>query len=383
MENKIAISSLAANLSQTTGKSKKLCEDFLKEYFRVISECLEKGESLKIKGFGTFKVTEVEARTGVNVTTGEKQEIAAYKKVVFTPAKELATEINAPFVDFETVEMDDELPEELVISAADENEISNENKVEEERLVEGSEEEADDDEITLEAYNIVEKETRAENPIEEPLHGETYQNPESPEDLTIPENHSSDSAQTESPELSERDITEEPTMVESQNVVSQYVENQSVRNVKSRFGIGFLLGSISTFAVCVVIFTLGCFFGWWPVNFGNPKDGEMVDQHTVSVITPEESISEETDVPEESPIVYDTVSKTRYLTTIAREHYGNYNFWPYIYKENESILGHPDRITPGTEVVVPDLSKYGVDPSNKDDVAKAKKMGAEIYSRYK
>ena len=81
--------------------------------------------------------------------------------------------------------------------------------------------------------------------------------------------------------------------------------------------------------------------------------------------------------------VYDTISKTRYLTTMAKDHYGNYNLWPIIYEENKSFLGHPDRIRPGTQVVIPPLSKYGVDPSNPADVAKAKKKGVEIYSRYK
>ncbi len=82
------------------------------------------------------------------------------------------------------------------------------------------------------------------------------------------------------------------------------------------------------------------------------------------------------------PIVYDTISTTRYLTTMAKAHYGNYNLWPFIYEENKAKLGHPDRIRPGTPVVIPKLSKYGVDPSNPADVEKAKKMGVEIYSRY-
>ena len=84
--------------------------------------------------------------------------------------------------------------------------------------------------------------------------------------------------------------------------------------------------------------------------------------------------------PSDTP-VYDVVTTTRYLTTIASEHYGNFNLWPYIYEENKAILGHPDRIKPGTRIVVPPLSKYGVNPKNKSDIDKAKKMGKEIYSR--
>ena len=46
------------------------------------------------------------------------------------------------------------------------------------------------------------------------------------------------------------------------------------------------------------------------------------------------------------------------------------------------FLGHPDRITPGTKVVVPPLSKYGVDPSNPEHIKKAKQLGIEIYKKY-
>lgn len=80
--------------------------------------------------------------------------------------------------------------------------------------------------------------------------------------------------------------------------------------------------------------------------------------------------------------VYDTITTSRYLTTMAKSHYGNYHLWPYIYKENAAFLGHPDRIKPGTKVVIPPLSKYGVNATNPKDIEKAKKLGAGIYSRY-
>lgn len=86
--------------------------------------------------------------------------------------------------------------------------------------------------------------------------------------------------------------------------------------------------------------------------------------------------------PSDAKKVYDTVSTTRYLSTIARQHYGNQHFWPYIYEENKAILGHPNRIKPGTRVVVPDLKKYNVDPKNAADIAEAKRREAEIYARY-
>ena len=82
------------------------------------------------------------------------------------------------------------------------------------------------------------------------------------------------------------------------------------------------------------------------------------------------------------PIAYDRIGKDRFLITMSREYYGNPNFWPYIYEENRVKFGHPDKIRPGSGVVIPNLKKYGVDPNNPADVEKAKKLAKEIYARY-
>lgn len=361
MGNKIAISNLAVALSQSTGRSKKLCEDFIKEFFRLAAESLEDGEPLKIKGFGTFKITEIESRNSVNIRTGERHELAPYKKVVFTPAKELASIINAPFEEFESVEMEDEVPEDFFVEPPKEDlKISDENSVSNTRLIDGSEEENSDDIITYEAYNEIEH--------EKPVFKFEEKTDNAPE-INVPDNG-------EAIESKEQEYNEN----EMQTPV---YENDRPR--KSRFGIGFLTGALSALLVCIVIFMLGCFFHWWPVNFGDPKTFFISGQQEIPVST--ESVEDQNEEPEiQTPSVpspvYDTVTTTRYLTTIAREHYGDFNFWPYIYIENESILGHPDRITPGTRIVVPDLSKYGVSPGNKADVQEAKRKAREIYSRF-
>lgn len=355
MENKITIGSLASSLAQSTGKSKKLCEDFLKEFFKVVAENMETGEALRIKGFGSFKVVDVDGRTGVNVNTGEKQEIPSYKKVVFTPSKEMAALINSPFEEFDSVELEDDIPSDLL-------EDETEDGISEYRLEEGSDEEAADDEITKLAYQMDERHhvDAPQVPLEEE---EKLEN--------IPIESDPDLGKETQPELEQ-----EPVPLP---VYEEYEEP------KSRFGIGFLVGALSMFAVCAVIFMLGCFFDWWPENLGNLKNMVVTGSQPVPVETVVEPQQEEVpgEIIQEAEPIYDTVSTTRYLTTIAREHYGNYNFWPYIYLENESILGHPDRITPGTRIVVPDLAKYGVDPQNKEDVKTAKQKGVEIYARFK
>lgn len=378
MENKIVLASLAALLAKSTGKSKKLCEDFLREFFRLTAETLENGETLKIKGFGTFKITDVEGRNSVNVNTGEPHEIAPHKKVVFTPAKEIASAINAPFEDFESVEMEDDMPEDLFLEEESKEEslweedtlnekISDEDTVSNRRLEVGSDEEGEDDDITYTAYHEIEEQKQ-----ESISQSENY-------DLEIEASASTETTENLVTNLSE---TDKEIPEEKGDELHLYV-NENEEQVKSRFGIGFLTGALSTFAVCAVIFMLGCFLDWWPVNFGSAKEEALAEQIEQKADTvPEIEPAQEETVQDKEP-VYDTVSTTRYLTTIAREHYGNYNFWPYIYLENQSILGHPDRITPGTKVVVPELSKYGVDPKNKEDVAQAKKKAVEIYERFK
>lgn len=426
MENKIALGSLAASLSHTTGKSKKLCEDFLREFFKLASETLETGEPLRIKGFGTFKVTEVESRESVNVNTGERQEIASHKKVVFTPAKELATAINAPFRDFESVEIDDEMPDDylmeewpqeeseteieiqeespedyeinyeaytlneenqttdeeseenvqkekyVVEEEPDETENGDENLVETGIIEAGSTEEAEDDEVTYEAYKLMEEEENLPD-----IPGETENTPtetfvatEAPEEIMSPTDMAAEGKE-------DKEVYEN---IEEEEQPKEREDFESPQPQKSRFGIGFLTGALTTLVVCLAVFIIGCFFDWWPENLNTVKN-VLSKEETEQTVVPESVETEQE--PEVPAPVYDTVSTTRYLTTIAREHYGDFNFWPYIYLANDSILGHPDRITPGTRIVVPPLSKYGVEVSNPQDVEDAKKLGAEIYSRYK
>ena len=54
-----------------------------------VAAAVAKGEEVSVPGLGKFKVKETAARSGRNPRTGEPMEIAAGKKVSFTPAKGL------------------------------------------------------------------------------------------------------------------------------------------------------------------------------------------------------------------------------------------------------------------------------------------------------
>ena len=76
--------------------------------FDVVNEELDDTDSsVKIKGFGTFKVSAVSARASVDVNTGERIIIDGRNKISFTPEVLLRDRVNRPFVQFETVVLND------------------------------------------------------------------------------------------------------------------------------------------------------------------------------------------------------------------------------------------------------------------------------------
>ena len=57
-------------------------EAFINSMFFVIRQGLETDRQIKIRGFGTFKIIDVEARESVSVNTGERVVIGDRKSVV-------------------------------------------------------------------------------------------------------------------------------------------------------------------------------------------------------------------------------------------------------------------------------------------------------------
>lgn len=440
MNSKITLPRLSALLALRSGKSKKLSEDFVKTFFSVIGDSLANGESVKVKGLGLFKIVNVEERKSVNVATGEEYIIPAHGKLTFLPAKELAETVNSPFSMFETVELNDAYTDEAASDPSDAATLDLQNPVPEETLPIESELQSPATEETT--PNESELQTPAP---EETTPNESELQDTAPEESTPNESELQDPAPEETvPELSastESDIQplapqeaethdsfpESPCSSEPEepvpNLVESPVEEAPVYiapDIPSRsrerhtFGKGFLIGFGTALLIILAAFGLGWYFLLSDAREAvatasvsetrtetNPSDAD--ETH----ITPDEAVptppsdmepattdptpiareeikEESADKKEEkgSAVAYDYVSTTRYLTTIAREHYGNDQFWPYIYEENKEILGHPNKIRPGTRVVVPPLSKYGVDPKNRADEKKARTKGAEIYSRY-
>ena len=76
-------------VSEKTGITKKAAEQSQKAVMEAISSALERGDSVSLTGFGSFKVVERAAREGRNPSTGERMQIPVSKGVKFTPSKSL------------------------------------------------------------------------------------------------------------------------------------------------------------------------------------------------------------------------------------------------------------------------------------------------------
>ena len=71
------------------GFSKKESAKIVELVFDIIKETLERGEKIKISGFGNFVVRNKRARIGRNPQTGEEIEISARRVLTFKPSQVL------------------------------------------------------------------------------------------------------------------------------------------------------------------------------------------------------------------------------------------------------------------------------------------------------
>ena len=102
------VNDFARELSEKYGLSLSDASDFIGAMFDIVNEELDGTDSsVKIKGFGTFKVSAVSARASVDVNTGERIIIDGRNKISFTPEVLLRDRVNRPFVQFETVVLND------------------------------------------------------------------------------------------------------------------------------------------------------------------------------------------------------------------------------------------------------------------------------------
>ena len=376
MNEKITLQDLINLFSEKQGMNKKDAEVFVRTMFELIEEALATEKYIKIKGFGTFKLTEVDSRESVNVNTGERIEIQGHTKISFTPDATMKDLINKPFSHFETVilnegvELEDtpvETSEEIV-----QEKIISETILTEEPATMEEQQPEPLVETPIEEEPIVEEPTVEEQTIEEPISEETIEEETIVEEPTIEESTVEEPV-AEEPITKEQAITEVQTSEETEKYVS--TEEKKVKNTNR-----ILWGVI---VVLVLIILFGVFW-----MFLRPS--------SVPEVTPLPPVQEEVTIPvpveEKQP--EDTIETVKFIQLSAeelrKEHvpsfadtldyqiigtqeeytlqkgetiirasvkfFGTKKYWPYIVKHNLDVLPNPDNIPAGVKIKIPVLT---------------------------
>jgi len=79
---------------EKVGFSKKESAEIVELVFDTVKETLERGDKIKISGFGNFQVRHKNARVGRNPQTGREIEISARRVLTFRPSQVLKSALN-------------------------------------------------------------------------------------------------------------------------------------------------------------------------------------------------------------------------------------------------------------------------------------------------
>ena len=187
---KYSIQQLATILVKKNGLSNADATKFVNAIFDIVKEGLETDKIVKIKGFGTFKIIDVDPRESVNVNTGERVLINGHQKITFTPDSVMKEMVNRPFAQFETVVLNDGVD----FSDIDKQTNSNENNDKQEEVediqeeVEDIQEETQEEEIQEEVQDIATEENNYKDNKDIIKEEETTEEtPESPDEEIVEE----------------------------------------------------------------------------------------------------------------------------------------------------------------------------------------------------
>ena len=403
MNRTIALPALVAELARTNNCADETASEFLHALARVVSKGLAEDGAVTVSGIGIFKI--------IDKPSGPEVE--------FLPDAELAVEVNAPFSLFEPVELAagvsaadldmetataTEVPEVPDATALAETEETTDNAAP--VIPEPAKPEIPaglppvpaagtiDETITTTSATEAETEPKTET-VQEPQHEpETEPQPE-PETAPAPQ-----------PLRKPRTINEtysQTTRTYTATIHEPVREERIVKVVDRR-------PNRSTVALAAVIaLVAGLVIGYlaydW-LNFNSPRNveisAEKVNVHpavpvvfetdtTATEVVPADTArnaaaSAENRAAQTAPaetakapaIVTDTVGGRRYLSVIARQHYGKDIFWVYIYEENKGRISNPNNVPEGLVVVIPPAEKYNIDPASKESVHAAERKANEI-----
>ncbi len=84
---------LADLLFEQVGLNKREAKDMVEAFFEELRTALERGDSVKLSGFGNFELRKKSERPGRNPKTGEEIPITARRVVTFHASQKLKSKV--------------------------------------------------------------------------------------------------------------------------------------------------------------------------------------------------------------------------------------------------------------------------------------------------
>jgi integration host factor subunit alpha len=95
MADSVTKAELADVLFERLGLNKREAKDMVDYFFEEVREALERGEDVKLSGFGIFNLREKSQRPGRNPKTGEEIPITARRVVTFHASNKLKGQVDS------------------------------------------------------------------------------------------------------------------------------------------------------------------------------------------------------------------------------------------------------------------------------------------------
>ena len=353
MNNRLNIQDVAELLAERTGRTREEAERFLRLLVEAITDGVLQDQLVKVKGVGTFKLIEVEARESVHVHTGDRFLIPAHYKFAYTPDKELREAVNRPFSAFETTEIlnpviGEGLEEEVLSPTAEPEKMNVEESVEE--LL-------PDREIPLPKSEVKPEETPVK-PVESVAAAQSPVQPQMP--------------------LSEK---------RSAGAWLRYVTIALLLVVVA--GVFYFIGRNAAYRALQMA-SVSEVKQEQPVTplKEEPADSLQVASQEEPLMEPEpvveesvKPVAEEPAKPKEEPVEKVVIKRGDRLTNIALKHYGHKLFWVYIYQRNEALIADPNNVPIGTELILPPPQQYGINAKSRASLEAAAALQTEILTR--
>ncbi|GAK44102.1 integration host factor subunit alpha [Tepidicaulis marinus] len=94
MTRTVTRAQLSESVYQEVGLSRNESADLVESVLQEVSDCLARGETVKLSSFGSFSVRQKGGRMGRNPKTGEEVPIKPRRVLVFRPSHVLKERIN-------------------------------------------------------------------------------------------------------------------------------------------------------------------------------------------------------------------------------------------------------------------------------------------------